>query len=117
MGVRTARSGEAVAEIDLSLSKAFEQVEAYLRKEWKVTFVNASIGKIEAENRKVIFAVDLTTLTTGKTGLTVLAMDHDRRAVDPYASREIADAILKDLQATKTHKIPMKLDGVKPRES
>lgn len=121
-GARLSRTGEAVAEVKLPFETAFEVVENYFRQNFKVTFVNQTAGKLEAENKEYFFLIGFTSLTTGKTGITVAVTPHAKKFPDPYASLELADEILTVVQnsrpeISRPEKSLLKVSPMKPRDS
>ena len=102
MGVRTNRLGTAIFEIDQPAQVVFEIAEDYLRKEFKVTFINRNLRKIDAKKKNILFMIECVGLTTGKTGLSVTALAGEDEKKYPFyeAARDLADEIAKTLKAS-----------------
>ena len=98
MGVRTTTTGQAVTEVDRPLEEIFDIAENELQKEMKLTFVNRSLGKIEAETKKTLFEVAFVVLTTGKVGMIITVTDRDGKKTNGRAARHLADDILRLLK-------------------
>lgn len=99
MGVRTTVMGSAVAEVDRPVEQVFDITEAELRRDMKVTFVNRTLGRIEASTTRFLFVADIALLTTGKTGLSLTATAHGQKRGDYAAARELADRMVRAIQA------------------
>lgn len=108
-GVRTAADGDAVAEVDARQDRAFDVVERFLRDKLKVVFMNRRVGKLDATGRGKVFHVRLVELTTGKTGLSVTALNRDDKRPDREAARNLADEIVSALESdSKQQSVPTK---------
>jgi len=115
LGVRIAADGSAVAEMDMARSSAFDASESHLRKALKVTFVNHTLGELEAEDQDLLFQVKITSLTTGKTGLAVKATHHARGTLDFYAARDLADELVAAIKSPAKKGVRLRSGKPDPR--
>ena len=108
----------AVAEVQMATDLVFEAAEDYLRKHYTVTFVNRSIRKLEMKTKTRLFEMNLSPLTTGKTGFTVGATVISDNSPDPDAARRMADEILAALKNSPQHApvVPLKSSASEPAE-
>lgn len=102
LGVRVARGGNAVVEIAHAPEKIFEWVENNLRKRSKVTFINDRIGRLEAVEGRLLYEVEITSLSTGKTGLSLTVKAGEEKRVDSVAARQLLDEWMAEIRAWPT---------------
>ncbi len=93
-GIYVSKHGEAAAELDSQPDLLFEQAVQLLRKDYRVTFINSSIRRVEGENRLFKASVKITPLLTGKTGVCVLVKRKDRETPDIEKASALAAALL-----------------------
>jgi hypothetical protein len=93
-GVSISPTGEAVAEVNGSADKLFEAAETFFRKRCKITFINYSLRQLDAEDKGSRFALKISELTTGQTGLSLAATSGDKNRANASLARELADQIL-----------------------
>lgn len=93
-GIRVSKLGEAVAELDSQPDLLFEQAAQFLRKDYRVTFINNTLRLIEAENRLSKATVKVTPLLTGKTGIAVSVKRKDNGEPEVLKAAEIAAGLL-----------------------
>lgn len=118
LGVHMARTGEAVAELDMSQDSAFNTCEQILRARMNITFTQG-IKEIDAEEGVSQYFITFATLTSGKTALSVFAQ-RKNRTIDYVAAMNLANELV---QAIKTNAnvngnrpaIPFKIGTVAPR--
>jgi hypothetical protein len=94
-GVRTARTGEAVAELEVSLAEAFKSAMVLTSKLYEIRQERAP-HRIEATNGSVTFTLSFRELSTGKTGMSILAFDKNK--IDYLLARGLADMIAESIK-------------------
>jgi hypothetical protein len=115
LGVRLSRTGEAVVELNLAQDIVCDACEAFLRKKMQVTFANRP-KEVDAENRTTQYFVTFSSLTTGKTALSVFAQKKEK-TVDYQAAQDLANELVLELKGvSKPVGIPFRNQSISPRD-
>lgn len=101
-GASIAPTHDAVVEVKVAPDRLFEVAEAYVRKRYKITFINYSLRQFDAEDKAHVFAVRINELTSGDTGMCVTVTDRDGNRPNSRMARELANVIMEEVRQSAT---------------